>query len=77
GLNAGVGAAMLAADAAALNFKALDKASCIGLSAGASAPEILVEEVIDALQARYQLAISHQNFIQETMHFKLPAILSE
>ena len=77
GLNAGVGAAMLAADAAALDFDALDKASRIGLSAGASAPEILVEEVIDALQARYQLAISHQNFIQETMHFKLPAILSE
>ncbi|NBX07171.1 MAG: 4-hydroxy-3-methylbut-2-enyl diphosphate reductase [Proteobacteria bacterium] len=77
GLNAGVRAAMLAADAAALDFDALDKASRIGLSAGASAPEILVEEVIDALQARYQLAISHQNFIQETMHFKLPAILSE
>ena len=77
GLNAGVGAAMLAADAAALDFNALDKASRIGLSAGASAPEILVEEVIEALQARYQLAIRHQNFIQETMHFKLPAILSE
>lgn len=77
GLNAGVGAAMLAADAAALDFEALDKASRIGLSAGASAPEILVEEVIETLQARYQLAIRHQNFIQETMHFKLPAILSE
>jgi len=68
---------MLAADAAALDFDALDKASHIGLSAGASAPEILVEEVIEALQARYQLVIRHQNFIQETMHFKLPAILAE
>jgi hypothetical protein len=26
---------------------------------------------------RYELNISHQNFIQETMHFKLPTLLSD
>lgn len=77
GLKAGVRDAMLVADASKLDFTALDDAGRIGLSAGASAPEILVDEVIAALQARYELNISHQNFIQETMHFKLPTLLSD
>ena len=77
GLKAGVAAAKLVADATKLDFTALDKASIIGLSAGASAPEILVDEVIEALQARYNITITHQNFIQENMHFKLPSILSK
>ena len=77
GLKAGVRDAMLVADASKLDFTALDDAARIGLSAGASAPEILVDELIAALQARYELNISHQNFIQETMHFKLPTLLSD
>ncbi len=77
GLKAGVRDAMLVADASKLDFTALDDATRIGLSAGASAPEILVDEVIAALQARYEITISHQNFIQETMHFKLPTLLSD
>ena len=77
GLKAGVANAMLVADASKLDFTALDNAACIGLSAGASAPEILVDEVIAALQSRYTLSISHQNFIQETMHFKLPTLLAD
>ena len=77
GLKAGVRDAMLVAEASKLDFTALDDAARIGLSAGASAPEILVDEVIAALQVRYELNISHQNFIQETMHFKLPTLLSD
>ena len=77
GLKAGVNNAMLVADASKLDFAALDAVARIGLSAGASAPEILVDEVIAALQSRYEMSISHQNFIQETMHFKLPTLLSD
>lgn len=72
---AGVTAASLIADATHLDFDVVDGAERIGLSAGASAPEILVEEVIAALEDRYELSIEHQNFIAENLTFKLPSIL--
>jgi len=76
-MRAGAAEAVLIPEASELDFDRLDKADIIGLSAGASAPEILVEEVIAALSARYDLNISHQNGPAETMHFKLPAILRD
>jgi len=75
-IKAGTPHAQLVADASALDFDALDRAGHIGLSAGASAPESLTDEVIAALKKRYDLEISHQNFIKESLSFKLPAILS-
>ena len=76
-LKAGVGEAMLIADAAALPFDLIDKAAVIGLTAGASAPETLTEEVLSALSARYQITVTNQNFITEKMQFKLPSVLTK
>ncbi len=76
-LRAGAAEAVLIPQATELDFDRLDEAGTIGLSAGASAPEILVEEVIAALSERYDLEISHQNGPAETLHFKLPAILRD
>jgi 4-hydroxy-3-methylbut-2-enyl diphosphate reductase IspH len=55
----------------------VDKAHVIALSAGASAPEILVDEVRNLLETRYQLTTEYQNFISENMQFKLPSILTK
>ncbi|MDC0563304.1 4-hydroxy-3-methylbut-2-enyl diphosphate reductase [Alphaproteobacteria bacterium] len=74
-LKAGAPEAHLIADASEINIELLDNADIIALSAGASAPEILVDEVRDLLESRYQLTIEYQNLISENMQFKLPSIL--
>lgn len=47
----------------------------IGISAGASAPEILVEEVIAAFRQRYNINLETVMTVEENIQFKLPAIL--
>lgn len=48
----------------------------LGITAGASAPEVLVEEVIDALKARYAVDLGEHVIGQENVQFKLPRILA-
>ena len=76
-LKAGVAEALLIADASDLPFDLIDNANVIGLTAGASAPEILTEEVLAALSERYQMTVTNQNFITEQMQFKLPSVLTK
>ena len=76
-LKAGAPEAHLIADASEINTDLADKADVIALSAGASAPEILVDEVRNLLETRYQLTTEYQNFISENMQFKLPSILTK
>lgn len=47
----------------------------VGISAGASAPEILVEEVIEAFQKRYDITVESVMTVEENVQFKLPAAL--
>jgi len=47
----------------------------LGISAGASAPEILVEEVIEACRERFDLTVSHKVTAEENIEFKLPRML--
>ena len=75
--NAGAAQALLIADADALDLALLDDSATIGLSAGASAPEVLVDEVIAKLSTRFDLHIEHQNFIAENLTFKLPSLLTK
>ncbi len=53
-----------------------DKA-VVGLTAGASAPEVLVQKVLDALAARYELLVREVAPIRESISFKLPRVLVE
>lgn len=76
-LKAGVADALLIADAGDLPFDLIDNANVIGLTAGASAPEILTEEVLAVLSERYQMTVTNQNFITEQMQFKLPSVLTK
>jgi 4-hydroxy-3-methylbut-2-enyl diphosphate reductase len=48
---------------------------CIGISAGASAPEVLVDEVIAAFRQRFAINIEEITTASEDMEFKLPAEL--
>jgi len=73
---AGAKAAILIADKQAIDWSLVDAADHIGLSAGASAPESLVEDVVTALRQRYQIDVSEHGKIRETVNFKLPSILA-
>ena len=73
---AGANAAFLIADKDAIDWSLIDEADHIGLSAGASAPETLVGDVVSALRQRYQIDVSEHGKIRETVNFKLPAILA-
>ena len=73
---AGANAAFLIADKDAIDWSLVDGADHIGLSAGASAPETLVKDVVAALRQRYQIDVSEHGKIRETVNFKLPAILA-
>lgn len=45
----------------------------IGITAGASAPEILISEVLDALAEKFDLTAEEIDITEEDVHFKLPA----
>ena len=74
---AGCPHASLIAGADEIDWSAMDKVRHIGLTAGASAPEEVTEEVISAFQARYDITLSQLDGIEERVHFKLPKALRE
>ena len=76
-IQAGAADAMLIADKDAIAWERADKAGHIGLSAGASAPETLVQDVIQSLADRYDLTVTEHGHIRETVNFKLPSILTQ
>jgi 4-hydroxy-3-methylbut-2-enyl diphosphate reductase len=58
-----------------IDWRALSGASAVGITAGASAPEVLVDEVLDAFRARFQVAIKAVEGAQENVTFNLPRVL--
>jgi len=75
GSNAGCGYSQLVQRAANIDWRALEGINSIGITAGASAPELLVQEVIDALGARYELDIEVLETAKENVEFKVPRVL--
>ena len=75
-LRGGAKAGRLVADRDAIDWAEVDRAVHIGLSAGASAPESLVMEIIDEMRERYDLQLDENALVEETLTFKLPAILT-
>ena len=49
----------------------------IGITAGASAPEILINEVIEALKERFEVKTNFVETATESVNFKVPRILRE
>ena len=67
---------MLVQRAADVDWAALEGISVLGITAGASAPEILVEEVIAACRERYEVSIDEVTVTTEDVVFKLPKVLT-
>ena len=49
----------------------------LGITAGASAPEVLVEEIIDAFAERYEVSVESVSTADESVFFPLPRELRE
>lgn len=58
-----------------LDWSFLDGVGTLGVSAGASAPELLVRELVDLLSTRYEVSEREEETTRETIAFKLPRSL--
>ena len=74
--HAGASSAFLVQRADDLERMAFDGVATLGITAGASAPEILVDEVLDHLRRRFELTIEEVEVTREDVHFKLPSALT-
>ena len=72
---AGCRRAMLVAGRDDLDWKALDGAATVGVTAGASAPERLVEEVVAAFRERFAVSLETVTVTTEGVRFRLPRVL--
>jgi 4-hydroxy-3-methylbut-2-en-1-yl diphosphate reductase len=72
----GCKAAVMVQRGAELNLDQVAQYSSVGVTAGASAPELLVEEVLARLRERYTLDIEEVVVAEEKIIFKLPAALA-
>jgi 4-hydroxy-3-methylbut-2-enyl diphosphate reductase len=73
--NSGCSSAHLVQRAADIDWQWLQGVKRLGITAGASAPEVLVEEVIEACRQRFDVAIEEIKVTQENVVFKLPRAL--
>jgi 4-hydroxy-3-methylbut-2-enyl diphosphate reductase len=77
GHKAGCPYAQLVQRAADIDWRALDGVRSIGITAGASAPEVLVDEVIAAFRDRYDVTVETVETATEDVEFKVPRVLRE
>ena len=77
GRAAGCAYAQLVQRASEIDWRALEGIRSLGVTAGASAPEELVNEVIDAFRARFAVTVEFVETAQENIEFKVPRLLRE
>ncbi|MGH7019037.1 MAG: 4-hydroxy-3-methylbut-2-enyl diphosphate reductase [Brevundimonas sp.] len=75
-LKAGAGDARLVDDASDVDWSWFDGVTTVGVTAGASAPEPLIEALIDAIRARFDAVVTEDDGARETVSFKLPRALT-
>lgn len=68
--------AALVQRAADIDWAALGNPATVGLTAGASAPDILVDEVIAAFKERFDVTVEEVSVRREAVQFKLPRVLA-
>ena len=74
---AGCTVAQLLLRAEDINWADFGAISRLGITAGASAPEVLVEEIIDAFAERYSVTVQTDSTADESVFFPLPRALRE
>jgi len=75
-LKAGTTNARLIDDASKVDWTWFDDVSTVGITAGASAPEPLIQALIAAIHDRFEVRMINDPGERETVTFKLPRILS-
>ena len=77
GRKAGCAYSQLVMRGADIDWRAIDGIKSIGITAGASAPEVLINEVIDAFKERYDVIVEQVETAVENVEFKVPRVLRD
>ncbi|MCT4559158.1 MAG: 4-hydroxy-3-methylbut-2-enyl diphosphate reductase [Pelagimonas sp.] len=75
--NNGCTYAQLVQRATDIDWRALEGIKSVGITAGASAPEVLIEEVINAFRSRFDTTVEVVETAQENVEFKVPRVLRQ
>lgn len=74
--NHGCDKAMLVQRAAEIDWNWFEGVRVLGLTAGASAPDVLIDEVITAARERFAVILEEVKIIDENVTFKVPGVLA-
>ncbi|WP_371156866.1 4-hydroxy-3-methylbut-2-enyl diphosphate reductase [Jannaschia sp. 2305UL9-9] len=77
GARAGCDYAQLVQNASDIDWRALAGITSVGITAGASAPEVLINDVVDAFSDHYDVRVEHVVTAEENVEFKVPRVLRE
>ncbi len=77
GVAYGCDKAILVQRASEIDWKWLEGINVMGLTAGASAPDVLIDEVISAAKERFDVTVEEVAITQENVVFNIPRILRE
>ncbi len=75
GAKAGCAYSQLVQRAENIDWRALEGIKSVAITAGASAPELLVNEVIDAFRSRFDVTVETVETAVERVEFKVPRVL--
>ena len=64
-------------DASCIDVAWFDGVDTVGITAGASAPELLVQDLVERLREMSEIEIEHLDGVEERVHFKMPAELAQ
>lgn len=76
-LRAGARDARLVDDASAIDWRWFDTVQTVGVTAGASAPEQLIADLVDAIGTRFATTVVEDDGVRESVTFKLPRALAD
>ena len=68
--------ALLVQRAADIDWDSMNGVKCLGITAGASAPEVLIEGLLDACRQRFEVSLEEVSVIREEVRFSLPRELT-
>ena len=77
GKRAGCEYSQLVQRASEIDFRALEGIENLGITAGASAPEVLIDEVIDSFREKHLIDVEIVETAVENVNFKVPRVLRE
>jgi len=74
GKKSGCKASYLIEDETKIKWDVLDSIKNLAITAGASAPEVIVERIIKEISKKYKINLVHNTYTEENISFKLPKI---